>query len=53
MDKIILCDGDCGNYWEERYINVAENGYNLCKECMFIFVAEHDQAIRRDEELNS
>ena len=36
---MILCDGDCGNCYHEKDMNYIE-GYNLCKECMFNFMAE-------------
>ena len=40
--SIILCDGDCGNYYEERFMNVNCNDDNLCKNCKFTFVAEQE-----------
>ncbi len=39
---MILCDGDCGNCYEEKYMNVTVYGQNMCKECMFIFIAEQE-----------
>ena len=41
--SIILCDGDCGNYWEEKYMSYTVYGQNLCKECMFSFMHEQSR----------
>ena len=34
----MLCDGDCGNCYKLEDLNLTDDGYNLCKECMFNFV---------------
>ena len=48
MSEIILCDGDCdehygSSYWEEKYMTVNCYGDNLCRSCMFNFVAEQER----------
>ena len=35
----MLCDGDCGNCYHEEDMNFTAYGENLCKKCMFIFIA--------------
>ena len=40
MSRYILCDGDCGDVWDEKYMNYTPEGYKFCKECMFTFTAE-------------
>ena len=37
-----LCDGDCGNCYNEKDLNLTCYGDNLCNECMFIFIAEQE-----------
>ena len=39
-DLAILCDGDCGNYYREKDMNYSDEGYNLCKSCMFDHVSD-------------
>ena len=43
--KMILCDGDCGNCYHEEDLNRACYGQDLCKDCMFHFMAEQEDAI--------
>ena len=45
----ILCDGDCGNYYEEKFMSATCYGQNMCKECMFAFMAGQEYMYRRDE----
>ena len=37
-----LCDGDCGNCYNVEDLNRTCDGQDLCKDCMFIFMAEHE-----------
>ena len=39
---MILCDGDCGNCYYEKDLNLTCYGQNLCNECMFTFMAEQE-----------
>ena len=43
--KVHLCDGDCGNCYEDKDLNSTCYGENLCRECMFRFMAarEHEE----------
>lgn len=41
----MLCDGDCGNCYNEQDLNHTSCGQNLCKECMFHFIWEQESAI--------
>ena len=39
----MLCDGDCGNCYNEKEMNLTcYPPLNLCKECMFNFMAEQE-----------
>ena len=40
----MLCDGDCGNCYHEEDLNRTNCGQDLCKECMFHFMAEQENA---------
>ena len=49
INKIIkgekmLCDGDCGNCYNEEDLNRTHCGQDLCKECMFHFMREQEDA---------
>ena len=37
-----LCDGDCGNCYNEEDLNRTCCGQDLCKDCMFTFIAEQE-----------
>ena len=39
---MVLCDGDCGNCYEEKHMNATVYGQNMCRECMFTFMAEQE-----------
>ena len=41
---MMLCDGDCGNCYHEEDLNLTCYGENLCKECMFHFIWEQENA---------
>ena len=41
----MLCDGDCGNCYHEEDLNRTCCGQDLCKDCMFHFIAEQEDAI--------
>ena len=45
----MLCDGDCGNCYHEKYMNLTCYGDNLCKDCMFSFMVEQERR-ESDEE---
>ena len=41
--EIILCDGDCENYYKEEDMNIAFEGdssHNYCDKCMFFFLGK-------------
>ena len=40
--KIILCDGDCGNCYNEEDLYRTSTGKDLCNDCMFTFIREQD-----------
>ena len=42
--KIMLCDGDCGNCYHEEDLIRTCCGQDLCKECMFSFMREQENA---------
>ena len=44
----MLCDGDCGNCYHYKDLNLNCYGHWFCNDCMFIFVAEQE-AFERDE----
>ena len=44
-----LCDGDCGNCYFEKDMNLTCYGDNLCDRCMFNFMVEQERR-ERDEE---
>ena len=49
---MMLCDGDCGNCYHEKDMNVTAYGQNMCRECMFTFIAEQEHMKPpRNEEL--
>ncbi len=37
-----LCDGDCGNCYNEEDLYATCNGQILCRDCMFTFVREQE-----------
>ena len=37
-----LCDGDCGNCYHEKDLNRTYDGQDMCKDCMFTFMAEQE-----------
>ena len=37
-----LCDGDCGNVYEEKYLNRTCYGDDFCNDCMCDFIREQD-----------
>ena len=37
-----LCDGDCGNVYYTKDLNVTCYGHYMCRECMFHFIAEQE-----------
>ena len=39
---IAFCDGECGNIFEDKHLTFTTHGDNLCKECMFNFLAEQE-----------
>lgn len=52
MSRMILCDGDCGTVREEIEMNITPDcRYNLCKDCMFDFLAEQDKIEEHEESL--
>ncbi len=38
-----LCDGDCGNCYYYKDMNLTCYGQKLCDNCMFTFVAEQER----------
>ena len=40
--KAMLCDGDCGNIYDEKHLTFTVYGDNFCRECMFNFVYEQE-----------
>tara|TARA_R100000808_G_C2069577_1_gene97653 strand:+ start:70 stop:252 length:183 start_codon:yes stop_codon:yes gene_type:complete len=38
--KIILCDGDCGDCYKEEDLHRSDDGYDMCRSCMFNHLAE-------------
>ena len=48
-EKTMLCDGDCGNFYHEKDMNLTCYGDNLCKDCMFSFMVEQERR-ENDEE---
>ena len=42
---MMLCDGDCGNCYHEEDLNRTCYGQDLCKECMFSFMREQENAV--------
>lgn len=40
--KAMLCDGDCGNVYDEKHLTFTAYGDNFCRECMFNFVYEQE-----------
>ena len=38
----MLCDGDCGNCYHEKDMNLTCYMDNLCDDCMFTFTAEQE-----------
>ena len=52
MSRMILCDGDCGTVREEIEMNITPDcRYNLCKDCMFDFLAEQNKIEDHEESL--
>ena len=49
--SIILCDGDCGNYYDSWSMSMTHDGQSMCKECMFTFMAELDRIEEHEEYL--
>ena len=44
----MLCDGDCGNCYHEEDLNSTCCGQSLCRECMFNFVWEQEDAAGKE-----
>tara|TARA_Y100001963_G_scaffold111699_1_gene154568 strand:- start:353 stop:499 length:147 start_codon:yes stop_codon:yes gene_type:complete len=40
--KLHLCDGDCGNAYEEKHLNRTCYGDDFCNDCMCDFIREQD-----------
>ena len=47
----MLCDGDCGNCYREKDLNLTSEGDNLCKECMFSFIWKQSKIEDYEEHL--
>ena len=44
----MLCDGDCGNCYHYKDLNLSCDGHWMCNDCMFTLTAEQE-AFERDE----
>ena len=42
-ERIMLCDGDCGNCYNEIDMNYTCDGDNLCDKCMFSFMVKKER----------
>ncbi len=47
----LLCDGDCGNYYDTKDMSLTYDGQNMCKKCMFTFMAELSKIEEYEEHL--